>query len=222
MGVDSFFFVYRFPFSFFFCFVCENAPNMITRHHGTSIADRLSTLSLCFCTLFAIFGTRNYADGQAQPVQTQEQQLTAQAQATAPWYETLPAVAMDYKVIIDPGKEDCYFQFVNPGATFYASAQVRHCAPRRMFPEFFFFFFIGQRLVAGTEGRRRHGRFRGPTSKRSNCPSVPMESQFGLPRSRVYRRLLQCLHRQSVLEIRRKISKFVHHSHTVSSVPTIM
>lgn len=43
------------------------------------------------------------------------------------WYEKLPAVAMDYKVKIDPGKEDCYYQFVNPGATFYASFQVRCC-----------------------------------------------------------------------------------------------
>ncbi|XP_015172560.1 PREDICTED: transmembrane emp24 domain-containing protein 5-like [Polistes dominula] len=41
-----------------------------------------------------------------------------------PWYETLPAVAMDYKVHIEAGKEDCYFQFVNPGATFYVSFQV--------------------------------------------------------------------------------------------------
>ncbi|XP_066995635.2 transmembrane emp24 domain-containing protein 5 isoform X2 [Anabrus simplex] len=46
------------------------------------------------------------------------------AETTAPWYETLPAVAMDYKVHIDPGKEDCYFQYVNPGATFYVSFQV--------------------------------------------------------------------------------------------------
>lgn len=44
--------------------------------------------------------------------------------ATVPWYENLPAVAMDYKVHIDPGKEDCYFQYVNPGATFYVSFQV--------------------------------------------------------------------------------------------------
>lgn len=42
----------------------------------------------------------------------------------SPWYENLPAVAMDYKVHIDPGKEDCYFQYVNPGATFYVSFQV--------------------------------------------------------------------------------------------------
>ncbi|XP_056645019.1 transmembrane emp24 domain-containing protein 5 [Diorhabda carinulata] len=43
---------------------------------------------------------------------------------TIPWYENLPAVAMDYKVYINPGKEDCYFQYVNPGATFYVSFQV--------------------------------------------------------------------------------------------------
>lgn len=45
---------------------------------------------------------------------------------TVPWYENLPAVAMDYKVHIDPGKEDCYFQYVNPGATFYVSFQVNY------------------------------------------------------------------------------------------------
>lgn len=39
-------------------------------------------------------------------------------------YEDLPAVAMDYKVHIDAGKEDCYFQYVNAGATFYVSFQV--------------------------------------------------------------------------------------------------
>ncbi|KAL0268381.1 UNVERIFIED_CONTAM: hypothetical protein PYX00_010346 [Menopon gallinae] len=46
------------------------------------------------------------------------------AQSTVPWYENLPAVAMDYKVHVDAGKEDCYFQYVNPGATFYVSFQV--------------------------------------------------------------------------------------------------
>ncbi|XP_011303814.1 transmembrane emp24 domain-containing protein 1 [Fopius arisanus] len=45
-------------------------------------------------------------------------------ETTRPWYETLPAVAMDYKVHIDAGKEDCYFQYVNPGATFFVSFQV--------------------------------------------------------------------------------------------------
>lgn len=45
-------------------------------------------------------------------------------ETTVPWYENLPAVAMDYKVHIDPGKEDCYYQYVNPGAAFYVSFQV--------------------------------------------------------------------------------------------------
>lgn len=63
------------------------------------------------------------------------------------WYESLPAVAMDYKVHIDAGKlvlcfwsgdvfiinfaicstlgkEDCYHQYVAAGATFYVSMQV--------------------------------------------------------------------------------------------------
>lgn len=48
----------------------------------------------------------------------------AKTEVSKPWYESLPAVAMDYKVHIDPGKEDCYFQYVNPGATFYVSFQV--------------------------------------------------------------------------------------------------
>lgn len=50
--------------------------------------------------------------------------LVCGEETTIPWYESLPAVAMDYKVHIDPGKEDCYFQYVNPGATFYVSFQV--------------------------------------------------------------------------------------------------
>lgn len=41
-----------------------------------------------------------------------------------PWYENLPAVAMDYKVHLDAGKEDCYFQYVQPGATFYVAFHV--------------------------------------------------------------------------------------------------
>ncbi|CAG9799436.1 unnamed protein product [Chironomus riparius] len=40
------------------------------------------------------------------------------------WYESLPAVAMDYKVHIDAGKEDCFYQYVASGATFYVSMQV--------------------------------------------------------------------------------------------------
>lgn len=45
-------------------------------------------------------------------------------EAHRPWYENLPAVAMDYKVHVEAGKEDCYFQYVQPGATFYASYSV--------------------------------------------------------------------------------------------------
>uniref|UniRef100_A0A182PJT7 GOLD domain-containing protein n=1 Tax=Anopheles epiroticus TaxID=199890 RepID=A0A182PJT7_9DIPT len=41
-----------------------------------------------------------------------------------PWYETLPAVAMDYKVHIEAGKEDCYFQYVQQGSTLYVSFHV--------------------------------------------------------------------------------------------------
>lgn len=97
----------------------------IERRTQTAVVNRFSIVSsLCYCTFFVLLiDCTQYARGQVQPVPRQEEQPPP-AQATAPWYETLPAVAMDYKVIIDPGKEDCYFQFVNPGATFYASAQV--------------------------------------------------------------------------------------------------
>lgn len=59
-------------------------------------------------------------------VGTQEQVNTeASNNDNKPWYETLPAVAMDYKVHIDAGKEDCYYQYVQAGSTFYVSFQVR-------------------------------------------------------------------------------------------------
>lgn len=48
----------------------------------------------------------------------------ATTDVTEPWYESMPAVAMEYKVHIDAGKEDCYFQFVQAGATFYVGVQV--------------------------------------------------------------------------------------------------
>ncbi|KOC62562.1 Transmembrane emp24 domain-containing protein 5 [Habropoda laboriosa] len=48
----------------------------------------------------------------------------ANTNTAQPWYQTLPAVALDYKVHIDAGKEDCYFQYVNAGATFYVNFQV--------------------------------------------------------------------------------------------------
>ncbi|XP_055382654.1 transmembrane emp24 domain-containing protein B [Condylostylus longicornis] len=54
----------------------------------------------------------------------QQIQQPVQGEAHRPWYESLPAVAMDYKVHIDAGKEDCYFQYVQPGATFYVAFSV--------------------------------------------------------------------------------------------------
>jgi hypothetical protein len=35
-----------------------------------------------------------------------------------------PGIAMEYKVHVDAGKEDCYWQYVHPGATLYVSYQV--------------------------------------------------------------------------------------------------
>lgn len=92
-------------------------------------------------------------------------QICSAQEAQQPWYENLPAVAMDYKVMyryfytrprsnamltikqqlqlfcvyliniyhiytyitqvhIDAGKEDCYHQYVQAGATFYVSFSV--------------------------------------------------------------------------------------------------
>jgi len=39
-------------------------------------------------------------------------------------YENAPGVAMDYKVHVDAGKEDCYYQYVHPGSTLYVAFQV--------------------------------------------------------------------------------------------------
>lgn len=50
-----------------------------------------------------------------------------------PWYETMPAVAMDYKVHLDAGKEDCYYQYVQPGASLYVSFQVSVTGSECMF-----------------------------------------------------------------------------------------
>jgi hypothetical protein len=43
---------------------------------------------------------------------------------TVNWLDAAPGVAMEYKVHVDAAKEDCYWQYVHPGATFYVSAQV--------------------------------------------------------------------------------------------------
>jgi hypothetical protein len=75
--------------------VYKNTPNM----------------AVWFATLIAVLSTLLFLQ-------------VCDSETTVPWYESLPAVAMDYKVHIDPGKEDCYFQYVNPGATFYVSFQV--------------------------------------------------------------------------------------------------
>ena len=39
-------------------------------------------------------------------------------------FENAPGIAMEYKVHIDAGKEDCYWQHVHPGATIYVNMQV--------------------------------------------------------------------------------------------------
>ena len=40
------------------------------------------------------------------------------------WLDSAPGVAMEYKVHVDAAKEDCYWQYVHKGATFYMSSQV--------------------------------------------------------------------------------------------------
>ena len=40
------------------------------------------------------------------------------------WLDSTPGVAMEYKVHVDAAKEDCYWQYVHKGATFYMSSQV--------------------------------------------------------------------------------------------------
>lgn len=45
---------------------------------------------------------------------------------TGDWvFENAPGIAMEYKIHIDAGKEDCYYQNVHPGATIYVNMQVR-------------------------------------------------------------------------------------------------
>jgi hypothetical protein len=46
-----------------------------------------------------------------------------QAPDNVNWLDAAPGVAMEYKVHVDAAKEDCYWQYVHPGATFYVSAQ---------------------------------------------------------------------------------------------------
>jgi len=39
-------------------------------------------------------------------------------------FDDAPGIAMDYKIHVDAGKEDCYYQYVHPGATLYVGFQV--------------------------------------------------------------------------------------------------
>lgn len=173
------------------------AKVMIVGRQKRTAVRRLSPPTFGLCCVVALFFTMfDDANGQAQPIPVQEQQLPP-AQPTAPWYETLPAVAMDYKVIIDPGKEDCYFQFVNPGATFYASAQVWINNKRLKWfltASVLIKYLITSLLLTGAERWWWDGWFCRKTSQRADRSPVPVESQFRLPRSRVYGRLLQCLY----------------------------
>lgn len=41
-----------------------------------------------------------------------------------PWYETIPLVTMDFKVHLEAGKEECFFQYVQKDAAFYVNFQV--------------------------------------------------------------------------------------------------
>ncbi len=50
--------------------------------------------------------------------------VQGQGPETVNWLDAAPGVAMEYKVHVDAAKEDCYWQYVHPGATFYVSAQV--------------------------------------------------------------------------------------------------
>ncbi|XP_063609787.1 transmembrane emp24 domain-containing protein 5-like [Penaeus indicus] len=44
---------------------------------------------------------------------------------TEDWaFENAPGIAMEYKIHVDAGKEDCYWQYVHPKATIYVNMQV--------------------------------------------------------------------------------------------------
>ena len=46
-------------------------------------------------------------------------------------FDDVPGVAMEYRVHVDAGKEDCYYQYVHPGASlfisFWVSSNLRMC-----------------------------------------------------------------------------------------------
>lgn len=70
-------------------------------------------LSAIYCNILVYFLLLN---GQIENVSGQIEKQ--------PWYNEVPAVAMDYKIHLPAGKEDCYYQYVQPGATLYVSFQV--------------------------------------------------------------------------------------------------
>nr|CAG4638643.1 EOG090X0AV2 [Cyclestheria hislopi] len=67
---------------------------------------------------------------QVHPGQVPVQQMhPGQVPTPVPIFEQPPendvaGVAMEYKVHVDPGKEECYYQYVQPAATIYVSFQV--------------------------------------------------------------------------------------------------
>lgn len=123
---------------------------------------------------------------------------SGQASSDRPWYESLPAVAMDYKVHVDAGKEDCYYQYVQPGAAFYVSFQVSYC------PAICFHCtqISSQALsLPGGARWRWNGRVRGATSQWANRAPLSVAGELRVRRSDLNRWLLLGLRGQSVLEV---------------------
>ncbi len=72
--------------------------------HSTWHVDGSIFVYLCLC--FVLFKTVNTQDGER------------------PYLEKRPLVSMDFNIQIDAGTEDCYYQYVQPDASFYVSYQV--------------------------------------------------------------------------------------------------
>ena len=51
--------------------------------------------------------------------------VVARSDLASDWLDnSAPGIVMEYKVHIDAGKEDCYWQYVHPDATIYVNMQV--------------------------------------------------------------------------------------------------
>lgn len=85
-------------------------------------------------------------------------------------FENAPGIAMDYKVHVDAGKEDCYYQYVHPGSTLYVAFQVLRGGDGQAGKCSHLFRVL---LVLIAKFNRRICR---ETSKRSNRPSICLES----------------------------------------------